>query len=233
MLLMVGGFAMATTTDFLDLSKTTTIGNLTFDSTTSTITTTVGTDMWAINSAPGLQTILTLKINLTQASRVSTDTNIVTLDFTNPAKSDVGLMATSTGLSASLGGSTENRSSVSWTDLATKTNCLTMGSDGDQYIVLSFAHIPNGAYGASLADDTGYLFKDVNARYADGLDTLAGIKVNTALLAAIEVKSDWATPNTLVVPFVTTSAGSIIPEPATATLSLLALCGLAARRRRK
>jgi MYXO-CTERM domain-containing protein len=29
------------------------------------------------------------------------------------------------------------------------------------------------------------------------------------------------------------SMGAIVPEPATATLSLLALCGLAARRRRK
>lgn len=232
MLLMVSGFAMATTTDFLDLSETTTIGNLTFDSTTSTITTTVGTDMWQINNA-GLQTILTLKINLTQASGVSADTSIVTFDFTDSARADVGLMATSTGLSASLGGSTENRSSVSWADLATKTNCLTMGSDGDQYIVLSFAHIPARGNGASLADDAGYLFQDAEARHANSTDTLAGIKVNTALLAAIEVKSDWATPNTLVVPFVTTSASSIIPEPTTASLSLLALAGLAARRRRK
>lgn len=106
-LMALAGVASATTTDFLDLSQTSINGHLTFDAATSTITTDSenGADLWEINNA-GLQTILALKINLTKAQKVTTDTAIVSLDFVNGNNDlpDIGLMATSAGLSASLGG---------------------------------------------------------------------------------------------------------------------------------
>ena len=231
-LLALCGCAMATTTDFLDLSETCTIGNLTYDASTSTITTTNNSDLFGINNA-GLQTILTLKINLTEAKKVTEATNIITLDFA--ADTTIGLVATSSGFSTALNGSTSGRSSVTWDTLESTTNCLTTGSDGDTYIVLSYAHIPAGSFGSTLYNDTATpFFKDTGARRADKSDTLDGIVVNSDLLAAVEVTSTWIDPNSLVTPFITTSANSLtIPEPTTATLSLLALAGLAARRRRK
>ena len=235
----LAGCAMGATTDILDLSKDTTVGNLTYDVESGNITTALNSDLYQVNDG-GTQTILTFKFNLTKAQTLTENTSIFTLDFSGTNAKDVGLVATSTGLYSASNG-TVSTNGKTWAELGDLSSCLTTGSDNDQYIVLTMAHIPSNAAnpkGVVVYDTTGDIFSDSDARNAGGGFTIDSIYVNNQLIAAVEVNSLWPGdgkgPAGRTEAFIQTSEKSLtVPEPTTATLSLLALAGLAARRRRK
>ena len=86
-----------------------------------------------------------------------------------------------------------------------------------------------------------YLYSDGSITTSGGSNTnllrfgetntfcVSGVTVDTSYVDAYTVYSDYLTLDQAKA----LSAARVVPEPTTATLSLLALCGLAARRRRK
>ncbi len=87
----------------------------------------------------------------------------------------------------------------------------------------------------TFLDDEGnatsyYGFTGKSLSWSGGLGSLQDIRFNTDLVSSIYLLEDRMQGS---VAYLNAAAIAAIPEPATATLSLLALTGLAARRRRK
>ncbi len=95
------------------------------------------------------------------------------------------------------------------------------GGTGD-----AFTYTASGVDGATLTDMTGT---------ADGNGALAKTLTVDSGVGAFQLYNadDNSTSVAYVVQYIAKTPASNVPEPATATLSLLALAGLAARRRRK
>ncbi len=102
-------------------------------------------------------------------------------------------------------------------------NTFTMPS-GDSAAILTAVTLQKNLY--AMKEDGSYILPS-GGNYSSNNSVLEGIDVNTAFINDVMI-----TPLTLN-PEGAAAAAKAIPEPATATLSLLALAGLAARRRRK
>ena len=232
-LLALAGVASAGDTQFLDLSQTTTVGNLTYTESTGKITTTNASDLYIVSSGKA-ETNVILTMNLTAAMSVTANTKIVELDY-NDSK-DVSLLATTTGLVGAWNGGAYGGNEVSWNALMADSNVFT-GADGNKYITLMLTQWNNGSPNFHVNTSNGLLI-DTPGLGSSSISSMDALYVNNAYVAGLEVTPSWkyseadrqaatATFNAVM------EQKLLIPEPATATLSLLALAGLAARRRRK
>lgn len=239
---LAGAAGAVTTTEFLDLSQDRTIEKLSYDVETGKITTATthastkaDYNLYEIDNN-GPQGLYTFKVNLTKASEVTSNTDILTLNF-DGTSNFISAIATADGLTIGKSGTTHS-TVISWETLLGKDSVST-GNDGNQYIVLTLAHIPsyNTAAGTWLGDETGTLVNDGDYAYKGQNRYITDVTVNNTLVAAISTYSGWkpeADRPAFATAFATTATNSLtVPEPTTATLSLLALAGLAARRRRK
>ncbi len=80
---------------------------------------------------------------------------------------------------------------------------------------------------------TTYYGADNGLMWGGGFGNVQTVKFDKNLVTSLYLMADTATQNVAYVNLAAIDAAKAVPEPATATLSLLALAGLAARRRRK
>ena len=252
-LMCAGAASAATVTTVLDLSKDIKASDnkgILYDSATG-----IFTDDTAVSGTPltyagaqgtRTQTNTTFTLNLTDLSayfdvteNASKSITLVNVDM----GTDVSLKAEKGGLGVYQGGTVKSTTTtptttlLSYTTLLTDTSVFT-GSDKDKYITLTFGQYQNGARVYSSKANLHQVSLDGTSNPS----TFTGLYVNSSYMKAVEFSNDWpaggtdanfqalaTSLNDQVKPLLTAS----VPEPTTATLSLLALAGLAARRRRK
>lgn len=192
-----------------------------------------GTVLNSVNGASQIQTNITFVLNLTRAQALTENTKILDMDMGG----DIGLCLTSTGLATTWGGTTSSsRGSVSYDDLLADSSIFT-AVNGDTCITLTFAQ----SYGSGVQvwSNTEKLINDA-ALKSSGNTSLSSIYVDADYIGCLqftpEMKGDAIIETNAAFDATVKKmlgAAPSVPEPTTATLSLLALAGLAARRRRK
>ena len=227
-LLALAGAASAATTQVWDLSQSVTSGDFLYDASTGLFTDNTDVEGTVLNGVDGsskIQTNISFTLNLTKAMEVTSDTLLLNMD----TGGDIGLALTTSGLSGAWQGS-------SWGDAISYDTLLADSGvfadiEGNKYITLTFVE----TYGSGVqvwSNTTKHI--DYSGLKSSSNTSLASIYVNSGYVEALQFETEWkgdAIVNTNVA--FNAEAMQVIPEPATATLSLLALAGLAARRRRK
>ncbi len=231
-LLALAGAASAATTQVWDLSQSVTSGDFLYDASTGLFTDNSeveGTVLNSVNATSHIQTNITFTLNLTAAQTVTGYTQLLKMDMGG----DIGLALTTTGLAGSWGDSTSSsRGSVTFETLLADSGVFD-GANGNKYITLTFVEAYGSSVGVQVWSNTTKLIDDTGLK-SDGNKSLTSIYVNSGYVEALQFETEWkgdAIVSTNVA--FNGEAMQVIPEPATATLSLLALAGLAARRRRK
>lgn len=229
-LLALAGVASAATTQVWDLSQSVTSGDFLYDASTGLFTDNTEVDGTVLNSVNGsdqIQTNITFTLNLTAAQTVTGYTQLLKMDMGG----DIGLALTTTGLAGSWGDSTSSsRGSVTFETLLADSGVFS-DVEGNKYITLTF--VETYGSGVQVWSNTTKLIDDTGLK-SSGNTSLTSIYVNSGYIEALQFETEWkgdAIVDTNVA--FNATAMPLIPEPATATLSLLALAGLAARRRRK
>lgn len=227
-LLALAGAASAATTQVWDLSQSVTSGDFLYDASTGLFTDNSAVDGTVLNGVDGsskIQTNISFTLNLTKAMEVTSDTLLLNMD----TGGDIGLALTTSGLSGAWQGS-------SWGDAISYDTLLADSGvfadiEGNKYITLTFVE----TYGSGVqvwSNTTKHInYSDLKS---SSNTSLASIYVNSGYVEALQFETEWKGDNIVNtnVAF-NAEAMQVIPEPATATLSLLTLAGLAARRRRK
>ena len=233
-LMALSGVAMADT-QVWDLSTSVTSGDYLYDAETGLFTDNTeveGTVLNDTSKSGTIQTNICFTLNLTEAQKITVDTKLIDMDMPG----DTGLCLTSTGLASTWNGATsDSRDSVSYDALLNDSGVFT-DKNGDKCITLTFVQT-NGS-GVQVWSNTTKHINDSSLKSGSNT-SLTSIYVNADYIEALQFAPGWegdaivdtnAAFNTAVVEKLGVPA---VPEPTTATLSLLALAGLAARRRRK
>ena len=248
-LLALAGVAVAdtaTTTIFTDLTQDKTItlsdnGSITWSATDATFT----GDICATVTNEQARASVSFTLNLTDAATVgSTKTELVTITKTG-YNSTMGLWLVDGKISGRWNGDTFDKvtgqnnpgtasGQVAITSILNDNdNVFTV--DGDEFIALTL--VLDRTCDAYNADHVGMVLYDADGTAvwnccslgAAGFATYDAIKLNMDYVgSAASITNAVLSPTDAG-----TQAAALIPEPTTATLSLLALAGLAARRRRK
>lgn len=229
-LLALAGAASAATTQVWDLSQSVTSGDFLYNASTGLFTDNSEVEGTVLNGADGggrIQTNITFTLNLTAAQTVTGDTNLLQMDMGG----DIGLALTTTGLAGTWqGGTGSSRVSVAFETLLADSGVFA-DIEGNKYITLTF--VETYGSGVQVWSNTTKLIDDAGLKSSSNT-SLSSIYVNSGYVEALQFETEWKGEdivNTNVA--FNAEAMQVIPEPATATLSLLALAGLAARRRRK
>lgn len=234
-----GSSTFAATTTFTDLGTSVTIDGYAYDAATRTLTSTdtAQSPLFTAQSGQNAQTSISFTLNLTEAAKVNTKTALLTID----SGTDYGLWITANGISGRWGDNEFNNNSSNSSStgvvsiasiLANNNNVFTLGTD--QYITLTLTADKTQAHGGNglqLYDASGNVVYNCTGLGASGNTSFSGFTFSELIGSAA------LTPEKLTA----TTAGEtaqalqqkLVPEPATVTLSLFALAGLAARRRRQ
>ena len=230
-LLALAGVASAATTQVWDLSQSVTSGDFLYNASTGLFTDNSeveGTVLNSINAESKIQTNITFTLNLTAAQTVTEQTQLLKMDMGG----DIGLAITTTGLAGTWGDSTSGRGAVTFETLLADSGVFA-DIEGNKYITLTFVEAYGSDIGVQVWSNTAKYINDTGLK-SSGNTSLSSIYVNSGYVEALQFETEWKGDdivNTNVA--FNAEAMQVIPEPATATLSLLALAGLAARRRRK
>ena len=189
-----------------------------------------GTVLNETNGSNQIQTNISFVLNLTEAMKVSSNTTLLLMDMNG---GDVGLCLTTTGVASTWNGNTSSsRKSVTYTTLLQDSSVFT-DADGNQCITLTMAQTYGS--GVQLYSNNAQLFSDTGLKSQSNTE-LTSVTLGTAYVEAVQFAPGWLTSEaawkTKNKTFDTAARAVLTPEPTTATLSLLALVGLAARRRR-
>ena len=236
-LMALAGVASAGT-EFTDLSTEKTVSGITYNppaagstkgSFTGTISTAGGSGVAEVGVA------LTLNLTDIQAffsTAGNSDKSITLLTF--DVDTNVGLALTSSGITGMWDDKiwdNGNNFTVSYTSL----DDTWVGKDGDTYVTIAVSHANiEGANGGLMVYSSDEKLGGYNKLGSTNNDNMTKIEFDTAYVISAAINPSWSDPSTcqnLASSLATTTKA--IPEPTTATLSLLALAGLAARRRRK
>ncbi len=231
-LMAMAGVAMAST-QVWDLSTSVTSGEYLYDATTGKFTDNSEVDGTVLNDANGsnqIQTNISFTLNLTKAMALTSDTLLLNMDMGG----DIGLCVTTGGLRGAWQSGAWG-DTVSYDTLLADSGVFTT-ADGDKCLTLTF--VQTYGEGVQVWSDTAKLFNGTGLK-ASGNTSVASIYANAGIIEALQFAPGWqgdAIVNTnaaFAAAAVEKLGAPAIPEPTTATLSLLALAGLAARRRRK
>lgn len=231
-LMALAGVAMADT-QVWDLSTSVTSGDYLYNATTGLFTDNAGVDGTVLNETDGggkIQTNISFTLNLTKAMAVTSDTMILNMDMAG----DIGLCVTTSGLRGAWNGAAWG-DNVTYDALLADSGVFTT-ADGDKCLTLTF--VETYGSGVQVWSDTTKLL-DAAGLKSSSNTSVASIYANAGIIEALQFAPGWegdAIVNTnaaFAAAAVEMLGAPAVPEPTTATLSLLALAGLAARRRRK
>lgn len=237
--LLLAGMGWAADTRVFDLSTgvTDSASAYQYDASTGAFTDNeaiAGTVLNDLSNASQIQTNISFVLNLTEAMKVSSSTTLLRMDMNG---GDVGLCLTTTGVASTWNGATSgSRKSVSYDTLLQDTSVFT-DADGNQCITLTMAQTYGS--GVQLYSNNAQLFSDTGLKGSTNT-TLYSVTLGTDYVEAVQFSPGWlglgdtynAAWQAKNQAFDTAARTVLMPEPTTATLSLLALVGLAARRRR-
>lgn len=188
---------------------------------------------WLSNNGK-VQTSVTFTLDLTDVmaaaaeSEFTTPVELVNLDLN---AMDIGLYLTTEGIEVGKAKNSLQGTELRYDSLLSNPGSFE-GKSGDTYITLTFVQYQDGVkiFGNSSSDLIFWTYRNANN------SSLNSIKVNTEYIEGVQFYNAWATNGNFADVnggFDLEMKGKLCPEPATAMLSLLALAGLAARRRRK
>lgn len=192
-----------------------------------------GTVLSYANNQQKVQANISFVLNLTAAQNLESSTTLLKMDMqgtTEATGGDVGLSLTSSGVSGAWNEGTSGRQSVAYTTLLNDASVF-QDADGNQCITLTMVQYASGVY---LYSSSTRLWAASGLCSGDNT-VLNSITVNTSYVEAVQFSTTWPAngdATSLNKTFDTAARTVLVPEPAAATLSLLALVGLAARRRR-
>lgn len=244
-LLALAGVAAAATTTFTDLTQDKTItltdsSSITWSATTDTFTGSI----YSTVSNQQARASMSFTLNLTDAATVgSTKTELVTITKTGYDPT-MGLWLVDGKISGRWNNGTYDQVSGAGNPgtasgqvaissiLNNNENVFTL--DGDKFIALTL--VLDRTSDSNNRDNVGMVLYDADGSVvwnccslgAAGFTTYDAIKLNTDYVGnAASITNAVLSPTDAG-----TQAAALVPEPTTATLSLLALAGLAARRRK-
>lgn len=247
---LAGVVSAADTFVFADLSVSAPENGISWNAETKKLTADTGYTL-ATNTGSNAQTALTFALNLTQAATYSSADlcpliTIATANNSGVAQSTYGLWLTDDGLSGRWGNDEyntrgSNNTLAEYSGVVSIESILTGNSNvytvnGEKYISLTLVTDKSCSNNSGDTNNVGVTTYDADGNRVWYCEALAGSSLNQ--FTSIELNTDYIssaaiTPTLLSPTAAGTQAAMFIPEPATATLSLLALAGLAARRRRK
>ena len=192
-----------------------------------------------LNESSKPQTALSFTLNITKAMHVTQNTQLINFSTNNGA--DVGLYLTSTGITMSWQGAVwdDNRNSTYSYDDLKALGSVFVGESGEKYITLTLSKANTGGNEGGLmlySQDSTTKILGNSGLGSGSTNSVPNITLNTNYIEMAAITPGWAPSSTAVSLTQTldaTAREKLIPEPTTATLSLLALAGLVARRRRK
>ncbi len=240
-LIALAGVAYAGT-EFTDLSTGKTLSGITYNlpaaestkaSFTGSISKPGGGDVAEVGVA------LTLNLTDIQAffSTAENSTKSITL-MTFDVDTNVGLALTNSGITGMWDDKIWNNAS-NFTISYASLNDTWVGKDGDTYVTIAVSHANVGGNdGGLMVYSPDEKLGGYNGLGSSSNDNMTKIEFDTAYVISAAINPGWSDSSTcqsLAASLATSTKAitGVIPEPTTATLSLLALCGLAARRRRK
>lgn len=243
-LLALGGVAAADSQTFTNLSQSLTLGDVTYDATTGKFT---GSGITSADADGKSFGIITFAVDWNAAKKITGDSPLVELIFNSSddtknsgfalkyVENDTPQVSAWWGDAMNTGGSKNND--------ALTSSVQTI--NGKEYAMLSLHYERIVAGAAGDGGITVYNSEGVKSlehwglgSTGAGFTTVYGIQVNTNLVSAITITpgvANWDEDAVAVaaIPTLVQAMTVTVPEPTTATLSLLALAGLAARRRRR
>ena len=236
-LLALAGVASAGEVTYTDLTQniTDSTSGITFTQSTGLFTGSV-TNYEGADAGKGSNGAITFAIDWAAASALTEDTCILTLNYDgntayNSGENN-GIYWTGGNIKAWYGGAANNGGNTADT---TEVAGAKQTIDGKEYVILTLRYddinAGNATKGVSLFTASSEIY-EYWAQGASAYDEVTSIYINTDLVKAVTIMTgeiDDATAKAGV----TNLAAAMVPEPTTATLSLLALAGLAMRRRRK
>ncbi len=237
-LLALAGVAAAGEVTFTDLTQdiTDSTSGITFTQSTGLFSGSV-TNYEGADAGKGSNGAITFAIDLAAASALTEDTCILTLNYNGNTAHDSGentgiyYNATDDKIGTWFNGGIHNGGTVGDTKVAGYKQTI----DGKDYTILTLRYddlgATNATKGVSLFSTTSEIIEYWGLG-SSNYDELTSIYINKGLVKAVTIMTGEINDTTAKAG-ITNLAAAMIPEPATATLSLLALAGLAARRRRK
>lgn len=248
-LLALAGVAAAATTTVTDLTTSVTSGDVTYTAPTTTGGEGAfsGSGIWEVGGGSRAHGALTFTLNLTELAKLTTQTTLVTVDTT----ADIGLIwgqyNGEWGIAGNWQGglwAKDGASFVSYdTLLADAWSVADNATDGFITLTMTVADTAGDQGGMQLYKaGSNASYYTTNGLGSSNNKTIDAFKFDTSLIENVAVTSGWVDGGTasglgtnLETTFTSAHGGKValVPEPTTATLSLLALAGLAARRRRK
>lgn len=207
-----------------------------------------GTGIWASGGGNRAHGALTFTLNLTELAKLTTQTTLVTVD----TGADIGLIwgeyNGNWGIAGNWQGALWAKDGASFVAYETlKADAWSVADNSTDIFITLTMTVANteGTQGGEqlykAGSNTSYY--TTNGLGSSNNTSIDAFKFNTSVIENAAVTSGWVSGDTasglgtnLENAFTTAHGGkiaAIIPEPATATLSLLALAGLAARRRRR
>lgn len=248
-LLALAGVAAAGTTTVTDLTTSVTSGNVTYTAPTTTggEGSFSGAGIWESGGGSRAHGALTFTLNLTELAKLTTQTYLVTVD----SSSDLGLIwgqyNEEWGIAGNWQGSLWAKDGTSFVSLDTLMadawSVADNATDGFITLTMTVANTEGTQGGMQLYKaGSGTSYYTTNGLGSSSNTSIDAFKFDTSLIENVAVTSGWVAGSTasslgtnLETTFTSAHGGKValVPEPTTATLSLLALAGLAARRRRR
>ena len=239
-LLALCGVASAGEVTFTDLTQniTDSTSGITFTQSTGLFTGSV-TNYEGAAAGEGSNGAITFAIDWAAASALTGNTCILTLNYdgttdyssTSGKSSGIYWAADDDSIKAWYAGTTNSGgNTASSTNVASAKQTI----DGKDYVILTLRYDDIGAStatkGVSLFTASSEIY-EYHSQGSSSYDKVTSIYINTDLVKAVTIMTGEINDATAKAG-VTNLAAAMVPEPTTATLSLLALAGLAARRRR-
>ncbi len=247
MLALASSLAGATTTLFTELNTSATSGNVTYTApgNGSTMGSITGTGAWvAANASNGsrqqFSSSVTLTLDTESIAGITTEAELLRFDTSNANVSyslfakinDAGTVVLTIGYNE-----------VVWANNSNPTYALSSlptytGMNGEELTTLTYVLKPinkvdnSGGVRVYSSEAEAPILSVPGMGTTSSAYNFKNILVNTDYARAFAVSNEGLAAADAVEAAATLATAPAIPEPATATLSLLALAGLAARRRR-
>lgn len=247
-LLALSGMALGATTTVIDVTKDLATSDVTYTAPHDSITmgSFTGSGIYATGGGGVAEAGLTFVLDLTALNEITRQTKIVNFDETYDLGLFWGQYNGEWGLMGNWNGGTWANNGGCFTAYTTLVSSAFTVEDSDHsYITLTVttANPKSGNQSGEqlyVAGSNSSLFSDSTGLGTSNNQSISSVSFDTTLVKSAAITSGWVPGttaatlgSTLQDTYIEAHKSPVVPEPATGTLSLLALAGLCGRRRRK